>query len=239
MSTYELPSRNPLARPFRVFAAIAIFFLVALLVLSYWNPDWLADPLRKQLGYGAIAITCAAMLIGVLVSGKNGIWKWKRTFRVELTTDKIITKRVDHADVEIPLNEIQSIQEVGDWLVIRGGTPLRGMAIPREICDSQDLRGALERHHGITTSKVSRVALPLIATVMCGAAGITALYFSLASQNHEVQAVSGAILSVWFVWGLFVLIRIFRRRRNGVWVLSTYVASWLALAWFRLKGYLH
>jgi len=238
MALYELPAQNPLTRPFRIFSAAAICLILCLLGISLWDPFNLTDPVRQKLGYAAGAIVAIEVIVAYVVSGKFGMWRWKRGFQVELSSGKIALRRPEHTDVEISLTEIQSIREIAGWLLIRGGTPLRGMAIPREIQDYEVLRQELASRHEIVRSRAMAWTffLPAIVSTLIG---ISALYLSFSSHNRTVQIASGCILILWFAWGFFVLSKVFRTKKKGVWVLPLYLVTWLYLAWILLKDHIH
>jgi len=201
---------DPLTRPFRIFSGVVIFLLVCFLGISLWDPEGLTDPARQRLGLAAYAIVLVAVIASFIVSRKWGIWKWKRKPQVELADGKIVVKMPDCADVGIPISEIHTIREVPGWLVIRGGEPLK--VIPREVRDYEGLRRELASH---PTAR------------LC-------LYFS--SHMRVVQLACGAILFLWFAWGFHSLWKIFRAKKMGWLVLSSYTIRWLVLGWVMFKG---
>lgn len=237
MSLYELPARNPLAKPFRILGGASIFLLLCLLGISLWDPPWLTDPARHILGYVGVAILISMIIVSFVVSGKIGIWKWKRSFQVELENDRIVLMRADHPDVEIPINEIHSIEEIAGWLFIRGGQPQRSMAIPRELRDYEGLRQELANRHEIVRGRHKMSPMFFLQAAVSPLIGLAALYLSFTARDHSVRLASEVVLLLWFTWGFFALVKLGRAKKKGFLVLSLYLLAWTALAWVFLKNY--
>jgi hypothetical protein len=239
MPTYELPAKFPLERPFRVLSIVVALFLAGLLAISVWEPEWLTDPLRHELAHFGVVALFFGLILAVIAAGKGGIWKWKRTFHVEVANDRIILRRAERADTEILFTEIQSIQELTGWLVVRGGTPVRGMLIPREVSDYEGLRRELATRHGIERIDAPARSAVLPPAVFFVLIQILAIYLALTSRSRALQAASEVILFVGFAWGFFILAKILKDKAKRVWALSFYLATWICLGWILLRGHLH
>lgn len=239
MSLYELPAKNPFARPFRIFGAVTIFLFLCLLVVSIYDPEGLSDTDRHRLAYAAGTILLLVLIASFIVSGKIGIWKWKRAIHVEIASGKIVLRRTGQADVEIPLDRIETAQESSRWLIVRGGEPTRGMIIPREVCDYEGLRRELTAHHEIVPGKTPFPVLFFVPSLAAALLGLAALYLAFSSRNPAVRNVSGAILFLWSMWGFYSLNKRLPARGMRLRLLFAYVATWLTLAWILFKAHLH
>jgi hypothetical protein len=236
MPTYELPAKFLLERTFRVLSIVVALFLAGLLAISVWEPGWLTDPLRHELAYVGVAALFFGLILAMIAAGKGGIWKWKRTFHVEVAQDRIILRRADRADTEILFTEIRSIQELTGWLVVRGGAPVRGMLIPREVGDYEGLRRELATHHEIERIETPVRRVGLLPAVLFALIQISAVYLALTSHSRAIQATSEMILFVGFAWGFFVLAKILQDKVKRAWALSFYLATWICIGWILLRG---
>jgi len=235
MSTYEVPAEIPRTRRFRIFFAVAVLFLLILLGISFSDPGWMADTERKLLGYAGGALVLVTVFAALFGSGKLGNWKLKRGYKVELAGKKIILHRSSHADVEIPLSEIKSVQEYPSWMFVTGGEPARRMAIPREIVGYEELRSELARFRGIERRKI-----PIqILAVLPGLIALVLISFLFRSHNLYLKIAAFFALFAWGVRGFLILRKQFRHNAVAWFVLPVIVLGWVALAWVLLVNLRH
>ena len=93
MTLYEMPAKSPYQRPFRIFAWVAVVVLLVILGIAIWTPAGLSDKTRKVLAWVAGAIVLAAVVVGNRLGFKQGLWKLKEGYRVEVSDGKIIQSR--------------------------------------------------------------------------------------------------------------------------------------------------
>ena len=141
MSLYVMPTTNPYERPFRIFAGTAVTLLLAILCVAIWTPAGLSDDLRKILGWTACLIVVVSVVVGNRLGIRQGIWKLKQGFGVEVSEGKLIQRRPGSQVVEIPLDQISSFQQSrGGWLIVRGDEQKKHIAIPTEIVNLENLK---------------------------------------------------------------------------------------------------
>jgi len=155
MTLYEMPAKSPYQRPFRIFAWVAVVVLLVILCVAIWTPAGLSDETRKILAWVAGAIVVAAVVVGNRLGFKQGLWKLKEGYRVEVSDGKIIQSRPGSSVVEIPVDRIASLhQSRGRWLIIRGGEPERQMAVPLEIVGFESLKREISENRTVSPLRV-------------------------------------------------------------------------------------
>jgi hypothetical protein len=235
MTVYEMPEASPYQKPFRAFASIAIGFMLVILCIALWTPLGLGDGIRHILAWTAGAIVIAGVAVGYRVAFKEGYWKLKRGYRVEVSDGKIIQKRAGAPIVEMPIDQIKSLQHRrGGWLVIRGGEPENEVAVPTDVIGFDSLKRELSANRQISPlpdAELSRwVFLPSASIVVAG------LLLFLSHQRIVVMIAGLAILLIQGM-AIFSIRRLLRSKpRLGM----MYVAGFLVLAWIvfeRLKTF--
>jgi hypothetical protein len=109
MTLYQMPAESPYERPFRIFGWSSILALLGICLFSIYEPQGLSHFTNVALAWVAGAIVLTAVVLGTVLSTKEGLWKLNRTYQVELSDGKIIQTRAGSPSVEIPLNQIESL----------------------------------------------------------------------------------------------------------------------------------
>jgi hypothetical protein len=133
MTLYEMPAKSAYQRPFRIFAWVAVVVLFVILCIAIWTPAGLSDETRKVLAWIAGAIVVAAVVVGNRLGFKQGLWKLKEGYRVEISDGKIIQSRPGSPVIKIPADQIASLS-----LFQRSRPPCAAMAFASSsfICGS-------------------------------------------------------------------------------------------------------
>jgi hypothetical protein len=228
MTLYEMPAQSPYQRPFRIFAGVTIILLLAILCIAIWTPEGLSDEIRKILGWVAGAIVVAAVVIGNRLGFKEGLWKLKEGHQVEVSDGKIIQRRPGVAIVEIPVDQIASLnQSRGGWLIIRGGEPERQVAVPSEIVGFESLKRELSGNRTVSPLRVKFspwLFLPSVSFIL-------ACFFLLTSHNRSVVMAAGGAALLLQGFSIYSLRRLMRSNRKANVVALAYILTFLILAW--------
>jgi len=228
MTRYEMPAQSPYQRPFRIFAGVAIILLLVILCIAIWTPAGLSDEVRKILGWVAGAIVVAAVVIGNRLGFKEGLWKLKEGHQVEVSDGKIIQRRPGVPIVEIPVDQIASLnQSRGGWLIIRGGEPERQVAVPSEIVGFESLKRELSANRTVSPLRVKFspwLFLPSVSFIL-------ACFFLLTSHNRAVVMAAGGAALLLQGFSIYSLRRLMQSNRKANVVAMTYILTFLILAW--------
>jgi len=228
MTQYELPGQSPYQKPFRVVAGVAIILLLAILCIALWTPAGLSDGARKMLAWVAGAIVISAVVGANWVGFKQGFWKLKQGYRVELSDGKLIQRRSGSPLVEIPVNQISSIrQSHGGWLLVRGGQPERQIAVPPEIVGFDDLKRELSASQPIQPERI--YVSPLI--FLPPLAFIVAVIILFMSHSRAVVIAAGVAALLLQGFGIFSLRRTMRANPKARFVVLPYVLTFLITCW--------
>jgi len=227
-----MPGQSPYQRPFSIFAGVAIILLLVILSIAIWAPPGLSDEIRKILGWVTGAIVVAAVVIGNRLGFKEGLWKLKEGHRVEVSDGKIIQRRPGIPIVEIPLDQIVSLnQSRGGWLIIRGGErggePERQVAVPSEIVGFESLKRELSANRTVSPLRVKFslwVFLPSASLIL-------ACFFLLTSHNRTVVMAAGGAALLLQGFSIYSLRRLMQSNRKVNIIALTYILSFLILAW--------
>jgi hypothetical protein len=219
-----MPAQSPYQRPFRIFAGAAVIVLLVILCIALWTPEGLSDETRKILAWIAGAIVVAAVPVGTLLGFKQGLWKLKEGYRVEVSDGKIIQRRPEAPPVEIPINQIVSLQlRPGRWLVVRGGEPEKQMAVPLEIVGFESLKREISANR--TVSKLSPwLFLPSASFVL-------ACLLLLDSQNRTVAMGAGVVALLIQGVSIYSLRQLRRSKQKARFLLLVYILSFVVLGW--------
>jgi hypothetical protein len=228
MTLYEMPAKSPYQRPFRIFAGVAVIVLLVILCIAIWTPAGLSDESRKILAWVAGAIVVAAVVVGNRLGFKQGLWKLKEGYRVEVSDGKIIQSRPGSAVVEIPLDQIASLhQSRGRWLIIRGGEPEKQMAVPLEIVGFESLKREISENRTVSPLRVKLSPWLFLPS----ASFILACFFLLTSHNRAVVMATGGAALLLQGFSIYSLRWLMQSNQKANFVALTYILTFLILAW--------
>lgn len=228
MTLYEMPTQSPYQRPFRIFARVAIILLLVILCTAIWTPAELSDEIRKKLAWVAGAIVVAAVVVGYWLGFKEGFWKLKEGFRVEVSDGKIIQRPPGAPIVEIAVDQIASLyQRRGGWLIITGAEPERKIAVPPEIVGFESLKRELSANRTVSPLKVKFSPWLFLPSSWF----ILACFFLLASRNRSVVMVAGGTALLLQGFSIYWLRRLMQSDRKANFLMLTYILSFLIIAW--------
>jgi hypothetical protein len=227
MTLYQVSSKDPNELLFRISSSASILLLASVLALSLYDPAWLNDTTRRTLGITAGALVLISIVGALVFSAKGGIWKLKRTFQFQLSDGSIFQIREGYPTVEVLLEQVEAIHESHGWLIVRGGTPRRHIAIPVEIEGFEELKGKLAAHCAVTPlrTKISPLFfLPFVAAIVA---------YALLFTTHVLAVVIVAGLAALSLqgWGFYYLRRAYRGRSIPVLLMGAYLLSCLAIVW--------
>ncbi len=227
MTFYKLPLQSPNQRPFRIFGWGAIILLLGILFFSLYDPTELSDSTRRTVGWAALAVVMVSVATATLLSGREGLWKLKRTFQFQLSDGKLLQMREGSPTIEIPLTQVAAVQQYRSWLIVIGGEPARQIAIPIEIEGFVELKEKLSAHCPITPLKPRSSALSFLPVVL--AIGACFILFT----SHIVSVVIGAGCLALFLQGLgfHSLRRVRRGRGMNLLLVGTYLLTCLTIVW--------
>jgi hypothetical protein len=228
MTLYEMPAQNPYQRPFRVFAGVAVIILLVILFISIWTPAGLSDEQRKNLAWLAGLVVVASVVVANRFGIRQGLWKLKEGYGVEISDGKIIQRRPGSPIVEIPLNQIASLhQSRGRWFIIRGGEPERQIAVPSEIVGFESLKQEISANRTVLPLKVKLspwIFLPSASFVL-------ACIFLFTSHSRAVVMAAGVAALLIQCLGIFSLRRITQSSGKANFITLTSILIFLIFAW--------
>ena len=226
MALYQLPKHSPYQRTLWVLSESAIVSLLGILLFSFFEPPGLSDSIAHSIGWTAGVITVASVLGLTLLSVKDATWKLKQKLRFEVSDGIIIQSSDDGVAVEIPLNNVESVHEYSGWLLIRGGEPIRQIAVPREINDFEALRRQLTSDQPVIPVKTKARLFLFLPVVLA----IIAWFLLLTSRNRVVVAVSAVVALGFQTVGAYSMIHIWRAKGKPIFFVSMAVLAWLLVA---------
>lgn len=227
MTLYQVSSKDPNELLFRISSRASIFLLASILALSLYDPAGLSDTIRRTLGITAGVLVASSIAGALVFSAKGGIWKLKRAFQFQLSDGSIFQIREGYPTVEIPLTQVEAIQEFRGWLIVRGGAPRRHIAIPVEIEGFEELKGKLATYCAVTPlrTKISPLFfLPFVAAIVA---------YVLLFTTHVLAVVIVAGLAALSLqgWGFYYLRRAYQGRPIPVLVMGVYLFTCLIIVW--------
>jgi hypothetical protein len=226
MALYRVPKRSPYKQTHYIFSGGAILSLLGILLFSLFEPAGLSDSIAHSIGWAAGVIMVASVLGLTLLSVKDATWKLKRKLRFDVSDGKIIQSSNDTAAVEIPLNNIESLQEYRGLLLVKGGEPRQQMSVPREINDFEVLKRELTSYHPITVSKAKVNPFSYLPVILI----IVAWFLLLTSHARPVVLVAGIAALGLQAAGAYSLLRAFRGKSNPKFIVPILVFTWLLIA---------
>lgn len=228
MSLYEMRSRNPYQKLFRTFALLAIVVLLAILYISIWTPAVMTDGTRTILGWATGGILVVALVIVMRLGIKQAAWNLRRGYRAELSDGKLIQIRPDMPVVELPIDQIASIQQgCGGTLIIRGSEPEKIITIPPEITGFEDLKTQLLANRTLSPLKATLSPWALLPPLSYIAA---VLVLFLTHDRKVIIAAGGAVLLVDAFW-TYSFLRLTPSNRRAKPILLAYLITFVILAW--------
>ena len=228
MAVYEMPSRGPYQRPFRIFASLAIVVFLGILCTSIWTPAGMTDETRTVLGWATGGILVAAVVIGMRLGVKQALWNLRQGYRVELSDGNLIQNRPNMPTVELPIDQIASVQQGrGGVLIIRGGEPGKVITVPSEITGFENLKNQL-----LTNRTLSRLRVKLSPWLFLPSLSYIAavLILFLAHDRRVVIAAGSAVLVVHAFW-TYSFVRLTLSNRRAKPALFAHFLAFLILAW--------
>jgi hypothetical protein len=228
MSLYVMPTQNPYQRPFRIFAGIAVSLLLAILCIATWTPEGMNNEIRQILAWIAGIIVVVSIVVGSRLGLRQGLWKLKEGFGVEVSEGKLIQKPPGSAVVEIPLAQISSLQESrGGWLIVRGDEPKKHIAIPTEIVGLENLRREISGNLTVSELRIRlspRLFLPSALFVL-------ACIFLFASHSRAVVLGAGGAALLLHGFSIYSLRRKMQPTGKANLFTLTSVVIFLIFAW--------
>ncbi len=223
-----MPSHTPYQRPFRIFAGVAITAPLVVLCISIWTPAGLSDETRKILGWAAGAIVVASVVLASRLGFKQGLWKLKEAFQVEVSDGKIIQRRTGSPIVEMSVDQIVSLhQSRGGWLIVRGGEPPMQMAIPSEIVGFEGLKREISESRTVSPPKIKLSPWLFLPS----ASFVLACVLLFVSHSRAVVMAAGGAMLLMQGFGIFSLRRRTRSNEQANFVAAASILSFLILVW--------
>jgi|SRR5208337_1627573 len=228
MTVYRVPDTRSYQRPFRIFSLSAIAALVSILLFSIYEPQGVSRSTNLALAFLMGAIALGVSGYGLSLSFKEAMWKAKKAFQWELTSDKLVQRHKDGATVEIPLNEVKSLHEYQGWLLVSGGEPLRGIKVPSDLNGYEQIKRGLTSHCALTPLKVKFSPFSFLPSIVW----ILLFLLFLFSHIPAVTLTCGAAsLLLYPVLAAYSLRRIWRTKPTPKLVLLSHILAWLVFAW--------
>lgn len=228
MTLYEMPVKSPYQRSFRIFAWVPVVVLFLILCIAIWTPAGLSDETRKVLAWIAGAIVVAAVVVGNRLGFKQGLWKLKEGYRVEISDGKIIQSRPGSPVIEIPVDQIASLrQSRGGWLIIRGGEPERQVTVPSELVGFERLKQELSANRTVSLLKVKFSPWLFLPS----ASFVLACFFLFTSHNRAVVVAAGGAALLLQGFSIYTLRRRMQSNEKATFSVLTYLLVFLILAW--------
>lgn len=229
MTLYEMPTQSPYQRPCRVFAVAAVIALLLILCIAIWEPEGLSDETRKILAWIAGAIVVAAVTVGSRLGFKQGLWKLKEGYQVEVSDGKIIQRRPGSPLLEIQRDQIVSLHlsRVGRWLIIRGGEPERQIAVPQEIAGFESLKREISANRNVPLLRLTLspwLYLPSASFVL-------ACFFLFTSHNRTVVMGAGGAALLLQGFSIYSLRKLKRSKQKANFLLLAYILILVILGW--------
>jgi hypothetical protein len=228
MTLYEMPGKNPYQRPFRILAMVTVVPLFVILCIATWMPTGLSDESRKILGWAAGAIVVVAVVVGNRLAFKQGLWKLKEGYRVQVSDGKLIQSRPGSPVVEIPVDQIASARYGrGKWLIVRGGQPERQMAVPLEIVGFENLKREILENRALLPLKIELSPWLFLPSAMF----VLACLSLFTSHDRMVIVAAGSAAILLQGLSFFSLRHLMPSKQKTILAALTGILTILVLAW--------
>ena len=226
MRVYTVPNDRTTWPNFKMVAWGTVAFLFILWMVSYWSG--LRDSLGRVLGWAAALSVLSVIGFAFFVSSRYGLWTFVEKFQFEVSDGTITQRRVGHLTVEIPLNQIESIHDFRNWLVIKGGEPPREITIPSAVGGFQELKQQLSAYRAIAPPKTAPGIYVSVLQLFLVIVGCCLLF---ASHSRSIILAAGTPLLL--VEGLMLYSTWLRRKRvlRPKLLLALYTSTWVLTAW--------
>jgi hypothetical protein len=223
-----MPPQSPYQKPFWIFASLAVVVFLAILCISVWTPAGMTDETRTILGWATGGVLIAAVVIGMRLGVKQGAWNLRRGYRVELSEGRLVQSRPDMPTVELPIDQIASIQQGrGGVLIIGGGEPGVVITVPSEITGFENLRKEL-----LTNRTLSRLRVKLSPWLFLPPLSyIAAVLLLFLAHDRGVVIAAGAAVLLFHAFWTYSFARLTPSNRRAKPVLFAYFLAFLILAW--------
>ena len=166
---------------------------------------------------------CGVTALGV----KERTWQLLRDLRFEISDGKLIRSGGTSPSTEIPLDQIDGLQEYGGWLLVRGGNPRRQITIPKQINDFDFLEQELTRHCTLTSPKAGFRPLQFLPLALM----LVACFFLFTSHVRGVVTAAGLAALALEGIGTYSLRQALREKKVSKLVVPTLVLAWLLVGW--------
>ena len=231
MTIYTAPATRSYQRPIGISGSVAIVSLLVIFVFSIFEPSGTSHTTNLVLAVLAGGIAVIALVVAVFLFPKEAMWRVEHCFEWELTPESLIQRHKNGKAVELPLNQISSMNENRGWLIVNGGEPLCRVAIPSGIERFDELKRELTSRCSVTPQRI-RVKLLFLVPYL---AGIVALIFLLISRERVVIVASGVTVLLWQVWAVNLYLRILRGSPIPRLFLLTFLLTFLVLGWIMFQ----
>ncbi len=205
-------------------AALALSF--GILFFIGYAPGSLVHRLGPPLVWVLVLVILCTLATYILMLRR----KWERVrhdLSYALDKDELTCKMPGRPDVQIALQQIQSLYEQSGYLVVTGGDPARRIAVPRKVEDFELLRTELLRYAPLSSPpwsyrlKVGWVTLLLY--IICW----VLLLWSGDAHTIRLAAVGVVVL---LGWDSFILHQRMPRGRARITLWVALGSSWLLTA---------
>ena len=189
---------------FPIFATGGI--LAGAILFSFFEPEGTSHSTNVVLAIIIGAIALGTVVCAYVLPYIDAMSRLKGSFEWELTNDKAVQRHGDGRAVEIALHDIKSLHEGRGWLLVTGGEPSKGIAIPSDVEGFEQIRRELTAHcvqprvrvKRITGNQVGRsagkIGEPPIAPRLCKEGGFKKNALSRLSYLLSRQCVMRALV---------------------------------------------
>ena len=220
-----MPQARKYDLSFRIFATGGIL-AGAILLFSFFEPEGTSYSTNVVLAIIMCAIVLGTVVCAYVLPYMDTMSRLKGAFEWELTSDKVVQRHGDGRAVEIALHDIKSLHEGRGWLLVTGGEPSEGIAIPSEVESFEQIRRELTAHCVQKPVRVKRSYLPWFVEALF----VVAFLLTVVSHNLVVVLISSAtVLLIWPLWVAYSLRRAWQTRKVPNRVLLAYFLIWLLM----------
>ena len=201
--------------------------LLGILLFSIAEPAGFSDSAGHAIAWLAAFIVLAAIVGVTALAVKEGTGQLLRDVRFEIFDGKLVRSAGASLSSEIPLDQIESLQEYGSWLLVRGGNPTRQIVIPKQINDFDLLEGELIRHCTPTSVKTRFRSLPFLSPILM----LAVCFFLFTSHVRSVVTVAGIAALALDGIGTYSLRQVLREKKVSKLAVPTLILAWLLVGW--------
>ena len=227
MTIYQVSAKSPNQRYVRILGVVGITVMLGLWFISAHNPSSFKDSTNRFLGLFGLFVVLVAGAAAAVLSAREGLWKVKRSLRIEVSNEKIMEARDGGATTEIELRSIKDIYEYPRGLIIRATEGSKRVFVPREVVGFEELKQRLSAFSSIQpASTKGTVGLILQLAVLISA-------FSLLFLVHRrVLILSiGVTILIYYAAIIIYLKRLLKGRPLPRAMALTYTITALVTLW--------